>query len=123
MPPDQRVEQPKHPAGIRRFALAFLFAVTLGSGTFIAYRFTRPEPPNPYAQAAELDAVIHQDPRFAEVHAECAYPSVVVFVTGQLSDEAHSDLEQLVRQHAPRPDTPIRNLLTEPELNHSTQTK
>jgi len=108
---------------VRRLAVALLSFVIFASLASVIYLLARPEPPNPYRQAAELDALIHRDPRFAELTAQCAYPGVVVFVTGQLPDDAKSDLERFVREQAPHPDTPIRYFLTDAEFNQAAPTQ
>jgi hypothetical protein len=100
----------------RFLAIALLSFVTFACLVSIVYLLARPEPLNPYQQAAELDALIHRDPRFAEVTAQASYPGVIVLVTGQLSDDTRSDLERFVREHAPHLDTPIRYFPTDAEL-------
>lgn len=109
MPPHRPIEKPKRYSAIRRYALPFLFAVTLGSIAFMTYCITRPEPPNAYAQAAALDAIIHQDPRFVEVRAMCAGGrSTIVLASEELPGDARAALEKLVRERTLNPNTDVR---------------
>ena len=108
MPPLRPIEQPKRYSAIRRFLLVFLFAVTLGSIIFMTYCLTRPEPPNAYAQAAALDAIIHQDSRFVNVRAMCAGGnSTIVLAPEELPNDARASLEKIVHERTLNPRTEV----------------
>jgi len=67
-------------------------------------------------QADELQAIIRQKPEFLIVRVEYdANGKLSVFVLGELPPAARAELERLVAQHAPEPNTPIAYLTPAPE--------
>ena len=103
-----RLTSERHSPAVRRLAVAFFSTVILAGLGFGIYVVTRPPaPPNPYAEAADLDTAIHTDPRFGNVRAVCHYPSIAVILYEDLADNVRSDLERLVRLRAPKSGTAI----------------
>jgi len=82
---------------------------------FCLWLFPYPtEPPEAYGQAADLNALLHRDPRFSEASAACAGGrSVFVLAPDSLSPQIKLQLEDFVRQHAKSPNTPVRYIPSE----------
>ena len=136
MPPKEEHEQPKHRSlrltperhspFTRRLARVLFTTVALALFSLIAYLITHPKEPNvpgPYQQAEELNRLIHQDARFAEVRASCWYPNVEIQNFEQLADDARTDLERLASRYAKQNNVSVLYSSRETELDNTSEKK
>ena len=108
--------QPPRPNLPVRWSLVALSTIIVAVAGWLLLEWMFPEPPNMYRAAAELNDLIHRDPRFAEVGALCmAGKSVIVIAPDDLPPETKADLERFVRETGKIPKEGVRYLPMPPE--------